>query len=200
MPNKNVDPMTKEEDFSCGPVQQLLHEDHERVADLFFQFSQTDEESEQETIVKDIIKELFVHASVEEEIVYPAVRKEVEDSEDMMDEADTEHHMIKILLAELSTMKADDDFFKAKVTVLAELVKHHVEEEEKEMFKEIHDSDIDPEELGKKMAKRKEDLEAMPVPKIDPEINSLSLKAGGKAKKAEPKKLTPKQTQAKKSA
>jgi len=172
----------EKEDFSAGPVQQLLHEDHERVADLFFQFSQTDEKAEQESLVKDIIKELFVHATVEEEIVYPAVRKDVEDSEDMMDEADTEHHMIKVLLSELAAMKADDDFFKAKVTVLAELVKHHVEEEEKEMFKEIHDSDIDPEALGKKIMQRKEDLEAMPVPKIDPQVSSLTGKTGGRTK------------------
>ena len=153
-------------------VQDLLHADHRKVGDLFFQFSQSDDETEKEELVETIIKELYIHTTAEEEIVYTKLRAEADDSKDMMDEADTEHHMIKVLMAELSNAKASDDHYDAKVTVLCELVKHHVREEEKEMFKKIKDADIDSEELAQEVMARKEELKNKAVPKINPEANS----------------------------
>jgi hemerythrin superfamily protein len=153
-------------------VVHMLHADHDKVRDLFFEFSQTDVAKEKDELVKIIIKELYVHAKVEEEIVYPAIRKEVDDSEDMMDEADTEHHMVKLLLSELSTMKPSDDHYDSKVTVLCELVSHHVAEEEKEMFDEMNEADMDLDELGARVAERKEELMAAPMPSIKNPVTS----------------------------
>jgi hemerythrin superfamily protein len=120
------------------------------------------------------LKELYVHATVEEEIVYPAIRKAVDDSEDMMDEADTEHHVVKLLMAELSHMKADDDHFDSKVTVLCELVSHHVAEEEKEMFDEMNEADMDLDALGAAVAKRKEALKKAPMPAMKSPVTTSS--------------------------
>ncbi len=77
-------------------VCQILHQDHQEVAELFFQYSELDEDAndEKDALADQIIKELYAHAKVEEELVYPAVRKGDDDSEDMMDEADTEHHVV----------------------------------------------------------------------------------------------------------
>ena len=65
-------------------ITQLLHADHQKVRDLFFTFSQTEESKEKAELVKEILKELYIHATVEEEIVYPAVRNGADDVEDMM--------------------------------------------------------------------------------------------------------------------
>jgi hemerythrin superfamily protein len=139
-------------------VVQLLHADHQIVADLFFQFGQADNDSEKEELVATIISELAIHAKVEEEIVYPAIREADEENEDIMDEADTEHHLVKFLLSELSTMKAGDDFYDSKVTVLCELVNHHVQEEEKEIFEKLEKSGADLEALGAQVLARKTEL------------------------------------------
>ena len=152
---------TKERDAisqADGNILQLLHRDHQKVSELFFKYTNLQSDNEKESCVAEIIKELTVHAQVEEEIVYPAVREDVEDSEDMMDEADTEHHMVKLLMAELEDMKASDDHYDSKVTVLCELVKHHVREEEKDMFDEIRDSDADLNELAAEVLARKAEL------------------------------------------
>jgi hemerythrin superfamily protein len=142
-------------------VVQILHRDHQTVAEMFFQYTQLEEDDEKKELVAEIIKELSIHAQVEEELVYPAIRA-AEDSEDMMDEADTEHHVVKYLLAELSEMEPDDDHYDSKVTVLCELVNHHVQEEEKEIFEKLEDADLDLEELGSKVMSRKEELSAKP--------------------------------------
>lgn len=148
-------------------ILQILHADHQKVAEMFFQYSQLEEDSdkEKEQLVGEIIKELYVHAKVEEELVYPAIRKADDESEDMMDEADTEHHVVKILLAELADMSATDDHYDSKVTVLCELVNHHVREEEKEIFEAFDEANINREALGQKVAKRKEELAKTPMPK-----------------------------------
>jgi hemerythrin superfamily protein len=143
-------------------VVQILHRDHQTVAEMFFQYKQLEEDDEKKELVAEIIKELSIHAQVEEELVYPAIREAAEDSEDMMDEADTEHHVVKYLLAELSEMEPDDDHYDSKVTVLCELVNHHVQEEEKEIFEKLEDADLDLEELGSKVMSRKEELSAKP--------------------------------------
>jgi hemerythrin superfamily protein len=155
-------------------VIQLLHKDHQTVAELFFQFSQSDKKSEKERLVETILKELYMHTTVEEEIVYPAIRKEVDDSDDMMDEADTEHHMVKLLMSELAGMKSSDDHYDSKVTVLGELVRHHVREEEKEMFEQMNEADMDLEELGAAVAKRKAALKKADMPAIKKPITTSS--------------------------
>jgi|AGTN01.2.fsa_nt_gi hypothetical protein len=146
-------------------VTQLLHADHQKVADLFFQYNELEKDDIQgkDELATDIINELTLHANVEEQVVYPAVRKADKESEEMMDEADTEHHVVKFLLSELSEMSADEEYFDAKICVLRELVNHHVQEEEKEIFEAL--KDVDLEALGDKVIKAKEKLSKTPPAK-----------------------------------
>jgi hemerythrin superfamily protein len=141
-------------------VRQILHQDHQHVNELFFQYSGLEENDKagKNELVKQIIKELTAHAKVEEELVYPAVRDVDSESDDLIDEADTEHHVVKFLLSELSEMEAGDDHFDSKVTVLAELVKHHVQEEEKEIFDALRQSELDLDDLGQGVLRRKAEL------------------------------------------
>jgi hemerythrin superfamily protein len=156
----------------------LLHRDHQNVAELFFQYSELedDDNEEKDELAKSIIKELFIHAKVEEEFIYPAIRKSDGDAEDMMDEADTEHHVVKFLLSELSEMSAGDDHFDSKICVLSELVNHHVQEEEKDIFNALRESDSDLEALAAKVVKRKEELAKSPVPKGKTLVTSSKAK------------------------
>jgi hemerythrin superfamily protein len=148
-------------------VTELLHEDHLKVKDLFFQFTETESSDVKEQLVRQILTELFIHATVEEEIVYPAVEEEADDAEDLIDEAETEHHVVKVLMAELSKMTSQDDQFEAKVTVLCELVSHHIREEEKEMFQKLRESDADLEELAEQVQQRKQSLIGKPLPEMN---------------------------------
>ncbi len=148
-------------------VTDLLHEDHQKVRNLFFEFSAAEKSTEKQTLVKEILTELHVHSTVEEEIVYPLVKQEAEEGQELVDEAETEHRVVKFLMAELSTMKPSDDQFDAKVLVLCELVNHHIREEEKEMFKKLRESGEDLEELAEQVMARKDELLAEPLPKME---------------------------------
>lgn len=141
-------------------VTQILHQDHQHVNELFFQYSglKDDDKAGKNELVRQIIKELTAHAKVEEELVYPAVRDVDSDAGDLIDEADTEHHVVKFLLSELSEMEAEDDHFDSKVTVLAEIVQHHVHEEEKEIFDALRQSELDLDDLGQGFLTRKAEL------------------------------------------
>lgn len=148
-------------------VTQVLHEDHLKVRDLFFQFKKAEESSKKEELVKQILTELHIHSTAEEEIVYPAVESEAEEGGELVDEAETEHRVVKFLMAELSEMAADDDQYDAKVLVLCELVDHHIREEEKEMFKKLRESEADLEELAQQVLEKKEELKSLPLPKME---------------------------------
>lgn len=156
-------------DASTLDVTEMLHMDHQDLRDLFFAFKSVERGASKEKLVKEILTELFVHSTAEEEIVYSAIAKE---AEALVNEAETEHRMVKYLMAELSKMKPSDDQFDAKVTVLSELVEHHVQEEEKEMFKKLRESDADLESLAEQVSERKEELRAQPLP---PMQSSLSI-------------------------
>jgi hemerythrin-like domain-containing protein len=136
---------------------QLLKEDHKKVKELFEQFEKTEDDGAKRQIVETTIHELEVHAAVEEEIFYPELREEI-DEEEKVDEAEEEHHVMKLLLAELKKMGPGDERYDAKYKVLAESVKHHVEEEENEIFPEV-EGELDNPELGQKMAERKQELQ-----------------------------------------
>lgn len=138
----------------------LLKKDHEAVEDLFEQFEDAKEsqnDQEMAALVASICSALTVHAQIEEELFYPAIRK-LPEAGDMVDEAAVEHQSIKDLVAQLEAMAPGDDLFEAKVKVLSEYVKHHVKEEEGEIFPEAKDSDIDLESLGKRLSQRKSEL------------------------------------------
>ena len=101
--------------------------------------------------------DLTIHAEVEEEIFYPAVRKAIDDA-DLMDEALVEHAGAKALIAQLEEANPSDDLYDAKVTVLGEQIQHHAKEEESDMFPKAKRANIDTPALGAKMLKRKEAL------------------------------------------
>jgi hemerythrin-like domain-containing protein len=137
---------------------QLLRDDHYRVKCLFKEFEDADQK-EKYRIVQTALSELEVHTQVEEEIFYPAVRGKLNE-DDLMDEADEEHKAAERLMAELKGMKPGADHYDAKFTVLAEEIKHHIEEEESEMFPMVERSGLDLFELGERMSQRKDELMA----------------------------------------
>lgn len=138
-------------------VLQMLRDDHEKVKSLFQEFEEAEDSRTKQRICDETLLELKVHAQLEEEVFYPAVRGEL-DEEDLMDEAVEEHHVAKMLIDELEEMGSDDDTFDAKFTVLGEVIDHHVVEEEGEMFPKVEDMDLDFESLAQEMTQRKEEL------------------------------------------
>jgi hypothetical protein len=141
----------------------LLTADHNEVKKMFKEFEKLKkseaEDSEKSALVSRICEALTVHAQIEEEIFYPAVREAIED-EDVMDEADVEHAGAKDLIAQLEEMEPGDDHYDAKVTVLGEHVEHHIKEEQGEMFPQVKEADLDLEALGEQIEERKAELEA----------------------------------------
>ena len=160
---------------------QMLKEDHARVKKLFDQFEQTDDDSEKEAIVRSTIRELEIHAALEEEIVYPAIRALDDDEEHLgkMDEALEEHHVVKQLMAELREMGPTDDRYAAKFTVMAESVRHHIREEESDVLPKAEEENLDLDQLGKQMAARKQQLRSKTGAQGNrrPPATSRSLKA-----------------------
>jgi len=141
---------------------QLLTEDHRKVEGLFEQFQKAGEDSEKEGIARRICTELKVHAMLEEEIFYPALRGKIED--DDLDEAYVEHDGAKVLINDIEAGGADTEFYDAKVKVLQEQIEHHIKEEEKEsgnLFEQARAADVDLEALGGQMAARKAELMEM---------------------------------------
>src|SRR5438309_1925906 len=117
----------------------LLRNDHRTVERLFKDFEKTgDRAVKRKTgLVERIIGELSVHAAIEEQVLYPAARKADPDLDDQVLEALEEHHIVKWTLSELDGMDADDERFDAKVRVLIESVRHHVKEEEGDLFPKL---------------------------------------------------------------
>ena len=136
---------------------QLIRRDHKKVDGLFTKFEQAKKPDAKQRICQQAIQELEVHAKLEEEIFYPAVKKHLGE-EEMLQEAKEEHQEAKSIMAELKKMNADDEQFEEKFSELVEGVKHHVEEEEGEMLPKVEDSDMDLADIGEQMAERKEEL------------------------------------------
>jgi hemerythrin superfamily protein len=117
----------------------MLKEDHKEVRRLFRQFEKAEEPAEQGKIVDQILEALTVHTYLENEVMYPEVRKLLPDLEDDVLESYEEHHVADVLCMELASMKPDDERFEAKTTVLIENVEHHIEEEEQEWFPKVRE-------------------------------------------------------------
>lgn len=137
-------------------VFELLKADHRRVEELFSQFEEADKRS-RAGIAEEVLRELAIHTAVEEELVYPAIR-EVLEEEDIIDEAEEEHHVAKLLMKELSKMKPGDEKFAVKFKVLGEIIRHHVEEEENETFPQAEEAEMDTAELSQEVEARKAKL------------------------------------------
>jgi len=135
----------------------LLREDHERVLAFFDQFERARGGDRKQKLVRQICDELAIHAQLEEEVFYPAVRQAIKD-DDLMNEAKVEHQTAKDLIGQLQGMSADDDLFDAKTTVLGEYIRHHVREEQGEMFPQARRASLDLVALGDQLRARKEEL------------------------------------------
>ena len=139
----------------------LLQEDHKRVQKMFKQFGKMDREDSEamQELVTTVCQDLEVHATIEEEIFYPALREAVEEDQmEMLEEAWVEHDSAKQLIAALSELQPDDPKYWATFTVLGEYVNHHIEEEESEIFKQARKVKLDTQALGEAMQARREEL------------------------------------------
>ncbi len=138
---------------------QLLSADPRTVEELFEQFEKAKDDGKKEQIARRICTELKIHAMLEEEIFYPALRGKIED--DDLDEAMVEHDGAKVLINDIEAGEPEADFYEAKVKVLQEQIEHHVKEEEKQqgnLFQQARAADVDLEALGRQMAARKQEL------------------------------------------
>jgi hypothetical protein len=153
----------------------ILIKDHDTVKDLFDRFEKAESTAEKEKIIAQALSELKIHAVIEEEIFYPAVRKHV--GKDLMNEADEEHHVARVLIAELDRDGRGNDHRNAKFTVLAESVRHHINEEEGEMLPKAKGVELDFEALGQRMLARKRELQKNGIPQ-DAEHKMVALMNG----------------------
>ena len=135
----------------------LLKADHEAVSQLFADYEKTRSVPNKKALVAQICTALSVHAQIEEEIFYPAVKAALKDKL-LVPEASVEHAGVKDLIAQLKGVEPDGEMYDARVKVLSEYVKHHVKEEQNEMFPKAKASSLDIVELGARMAARKDDL------------------------------------------
>jgi hypothetical protein len=134
----------------------LLKKQHKEVKALFKKVDGTENTRQRRQLLDEISQSLEGHTLIEEEIFYPAVRGlETPKAEEMVLEAYEEHHVVKLILAELPLVDPEDERFEAKMTVLAELVQHHADEEQKEMFKTAQKlGKVELESLGRHMEER----------------------------------------------
>lgn len=137
----------------------LLKADHSLVSQLFDEYEAARATSKKKQLVSQICKELTVHAQLEEEIFYPAVKAALKDKE-LVPEANVEHATVKNLIAQIEGIEPDGEMYDAKVKVLSEYVKHHVKEEQNEMFPKAKASKLDMQVLGAQLAARKQELMA----------------------------------------
>jgi hemerythrin superfamily protein len=137
----------------------MLKQDHDKVDKAFKEFEKMDRQDIESCrqVIKTVCEELKVHTTLEEEIFYPAVRGAIED-EDLMNEAAVEHETAKMLIDQLENMGPDDPNYFATFTVLGEYVRHHIKEEQGEMFPAAKKAKLDLDGLAERMRARKEEL------------------------------------------
>lgn len=137
----------------------LLKQDHDKVEKAFKEFEKMDRQEAEacRQLIHTVCDDLKAHTALEEEIFYPAVREAIED-EDLMNEAAVEHETAKMLIEQLENMGPDDPNYYATFTVLGEYVRHHVKEEQGEMFPAAKKAKMDLEALAERMRARKEEL------------------------------------------
>ena len=147
----------------------LLKADHRKVEELFEKFEKA-RDDRKPALVQQICIELVVHCIVEEEIFYPSCKNKIKD-EDILDESYVEHDGAKVLIAELLDSDPQSEFYDAKVSVLSEMIKRHVKEEEKRsegLFAQAREAGLDIEDLGRRIMERKQAL-------LDKFTNGVSL-------------------------
>ena len=117
----------------------MLKDDHKRIKDLFRRYEKLGDGAHKTKarLVEHISRELTEHSAIEETVFYPESRRLVPESVDEVLESLEEHHIVKWTLDELAKMPPSDERYDAKVTVLMENVRHHIREEEQELFREV---------------------------------------------------------------
>jgi len=141
---------------------QLLRADHKKVKGLFVEFEKSKSFNHQKEIFETVVKELNSHMTVEKEIFYPMAR-EVTGDDELLDEAREEHHVVDLLIEEIENLDLEEEenqeVFCAKFTVLAENARHHIKEEEEDMFPQFEKADIDEDDFAQQMEEKKSALE-----------------------------------------
>jgi hemerythrin superfamily protein len=135
----------------------MLKADHKKVSALFADFEASRSASKKKALVAQICEELTVHTMLEEEIFYPAVKAAMRDKE-LVPEATVEHASVKDLIAQVKDVEPDGEMYDAKVKVMSEFVKHHVKEEQNEMFPKAQKTRLDMVALRDEMMAKKEAL------------------------------------------
>jgi hemerythrin superfamily protein len=135
----------------------MLRADHRLVNDLFAQFEKARSPERKRGLAQQICQELTVHAQLEEELFYPAAKAALRDKE-LVPEARVEHETIKRLIEQISEPNVDGEDFDARVKVLAEYVKHHVKEEQGELFPKVKASKLDLVAMGEALQARRDEL------------------------------------------
>ncbi len=134
----------------------MLKADHRKVEEIFEAFDKARSPDRKRELAEQACLELKVHATIEEEIFYPACRGRVE--EDLLDESYVEHDGAKLMINDIEASSPEDDFYDAKVTVLSEMIEHHVEEEEKYvegLFAQARAAGLDMDALADRMRERR---------------------------------------------
>lgn len=137
----------------------LLRADHKLVSDLFAHFESARSTEKKQSLALEICQELTVHAQIEEEIFYPAIETVLKDKS-LVPEAKVEHETLKHLISQIEKESVGTELYDAKVKVLSEYVKHHVKEEQTEIFPKVKETKLDLIKLGEQLAARKEELKA----------------------------------------
>lgn len=148
------------EEATTESVFDLLKKDHRLVEDLFAQLEEAEDAEKKVELARTICLELSIHAEAEERAFYPAAREALGDEgDDLVREALVEHRSLKQLIAEIDGSSPKQDLFEANLKVLEEYVKHHVKEEEEELFPKLEGEDFDAEAVGAKVAATKARLQ-----------------------------------------
>lgn len=150
----------KQAQSSAPDALELLKQDHREVEEMFDEFSEMEDDDERKgEIAGRICRALEVHAEIEEQIFYPRAREATKD-DDLIDEAIVEHASVKHLIGEIEAMEVGEELYDAKIRVLEEMVKRHIQEEEEELFPELVSAKMDTKEVGRELATRKQELMA----------------------------------------
>jgi iron-sulfur cluster repair protein YtfE (RIC family) len=154
---KSKTPSTAQAPSKSPDATAMLKADHQLVSKLFDEYENARSATSKTQTVARICSELSVHAQLEEEIFYPAVKQALNDTE-LVPEATVEHATLKDLISQVEGVEPVGEMFNAKIKVLREYVEHHVKEEQDEMFPKAKASKLDLMGLGAQMANRKAEI------------------------------------------
>jgi len=174
---------------TTGDAVTLLKQDHRTVEALFSEFEEADE-GQQSSIAARICQLLTVHATIEEEILYPAAKQAFEEDEDddLVNEAEVEHSTAKELISKVEGMTPEDEHFRATVKVLSEYIKHHVKEEEGELFPKLKQTELDLKDMGTQLTERKFELMEQMGIRAEEEEQAARKRIGGSSSRSAPKR------------